>query len=157
MRNWARFAGFAALLSVALGGSLLWALDYTPQNTEWTCKSQADPNHPENRAFDMLVCHPAKTRNLQPHSDAANSYRGENSSDNVKITDKLLAIFTGFLVLVGAVQGYYLWNASDATRQSVEVAERALTELEAPFIGLKVTEAGVAAIWRGEELEIRQT
>src|SRR5271155_5073111 len=87
MLDWARFAGFAALLSVALGGSLLWALDYTSQNGEWTCQSQAEPGQPENRAADLLVCQPAHSNNLQPPPGSADAYRDQDDGDSIKITN----------------------------------------------------------------------
>jgi hypothetical protein len=70
-----------------------------------------------------------------------------------RLADYTLALdfLNAFLVLstVG------LWWA---TRRSAGVAERALTELESPFIGLKITEPRIAAIWRGPEAyEIRKT
>lgn len=134
MGDWAKFAGFAALLVLALGGSLFWALDNPQQNREWTCKAQTNSNNQETGTLNTFTCHPSQSSDLQQQADSTNSNRNEDRGNNVKVTDKLLAVFTGFLVLVGAVQGYYLWIAGEATTKSVEFADRALRSLERPYI-----------------------
>lgn len=127
MRDWAKFAGFAALLVVALAGSLFWALENPPQNTQWTCKTQTNTKNPNSNSVQSLICQPTQPDKLNNVSQGTESHSHENTSDSLKVTDKLVAVFTGWLVVVGAVQGFYLFQTS-------RVAERALTGLERPRI-----------------------
>jgi hypothetical protein len=63
-----------------------------------------------------------------------------NNAVVTAIATAIIAIFTVMLVVVTDRQ-------AKLTRRSADIAERALTELEAPFLGLKVTEPGFGAAW----------
>jgi hypothetical protein len=81
------------------------------------------------------------------------------TGDFIDKNDKVLIVIATFVI--AAFTGT-LWVATsrqaELTARSVKVAELALTQLEAPFIGLKITESGIAAIWRAKDrCEIRQT
>jgi hypothetical protein len=108
LKEWAKFAGFAAILGAALAFGILWALDYIPQNSEWTCKSESTTNQPNSNIESSVVCHLTQAQNL--HNQTATTDRNSASDffESVKITDVLLAVFTGLLVVVGAGQCFLL-------------------------------------------------
>lgn len=55
--------------------------------------------------------------------------------------EAVAAAVTGIFTVALAVSTYYLW---DATRKSVRIAERALTELEAPAVFVEIITSGIA-------------
>jgi|SRR5215467_5770793 len=120
MLNWAKLAGFAAILAVALGGSLLWALNNPLNHAEWSCKAKDDSNQPNNPTPNVIICNPAQPKKLGQEASQTNEQINENTFYDVKVTDILLALFTGFLVIVGAVQAYYLWGTVTATKVAAE-------------------------------------
>jgi hypothetical protein len=83
-----------------------------------------------------------------PPTEYQSAHSAENRSAPVvaeeppKITDWLLVLFNG--LLVGST--YLLWRA---TSRSVKIAERALTELERPFITVDVLEVGLVFTGNG--------
>lgn len=116
LENWAKLTGFAAILSAALCVSFLWALNYVPpQNTEWTCEAKRDADDPNNTTLKAFSCHTKQAEKLQNQANGTQANRAENLLENVKITDVLLALFTGLLVVVGGFQAYWLWGTVEAT------------------------------------------
>jgi hypothetical protein len=62
---------------------------------------------------------------------------------------RVIAIFT--IILAGSTIG--LWYV---TQQSARIAERALTDLEAPVIGLKIVDTGLLVIRSGDEISVSE-
>jgi hypothetical protein len=139
LEDWAKFAGFSAFLIFALVGSLLWALNYPPQDAEWICKTKSSAHTPHHERERILSCKKDRFEKLDNSLETANENRHQNGDDGIKITDKLLAIFTGLLVLVGAFQAYYLWGTVEATRHSAAAALRqanAMIAAEGPIFSV---------------------
>lgn len=115
MRDWAKFAGFAAILAVALTFGILWALDYIHQNSEWTCKTESNTKQPNNEAEQFFICHLTQAQNLTRKARATDNNSSDHFLEGIKITDIFLATFTGLLVVVGGFQAYWLWGTVEAT------------------------------------------
>jgi hypothetical protein len=140
MRDWAKMGGFAAILAVVLALSCLWALDYIPQNSEWTCKPKTSTNQPSTNSNEAFVCRLAQTENLNQETDATNSDSSNHFFEGIKITDVLLAAFTGLLVLVGGFQAYWLLGTVEATSKAANAADlsaRAAIAIELPVIRVR--------------------
>jgi hypothetical protein len=136
LKDWARFSGFVAFALFALVGSLLWALNYPPQDAEWSCKAQGEasqPSQPNQESIRIFSCQRPQPEKLQSAPNSADARSNKDSGDDIKITDKLLVIFTGLLVMVGACQAYYLLKTVEATGGAAEAAQDAA-------IGLKSAE-----------------
>jgi len=86
-------------------------------------------------AFWLFVVLPVVHAQPYPGPPEATEY-WTIARHHLKITDTLLVVFTFFL----AVSTVFLWLA---TRRSAQIAERALTELEAPFIALNIIDDGL--------------
>jgi hypothetical protein len=112
LEDWARAAGFAAI-----------ALDYPKYYAEWTCKAQRKADQPNNSSSEWVVCRPSQANELHPESDDAKQHSQSQASEVTKTTDRLLALFTGLLVAVGAFQAYYLWGTVQATRDAAHAAK----------------------------------
>jgi len=137
LKDWAKFSGFAAILAVALTFSILWALDYIPQNSEWTCKTENGTNQQNSRTEYSIVCHLTQAENLPKQTDATDRNSTNDFFEGVKITDVFLALFTGLLVIVGGFQAYWLWGTVEATGDVASASLRqaaATIALEAPII-----------------------
>jgi hypothetical protein len=70
---------------------------------------------------------------------------------DTKIGEFTLAVFTLLLVLF---TGLLWWSTNRlwaVTLRSAKTAERALTELESPIVGLQISQPGFVSIWRGGE------
>ncbi|HMK80092.1 MAG TPA: hypothetical protein VK438_10605 [Xanthobacteraceae bacterium] len=139
LRDWAKFAGFATFATFALVGSLLWALNYPPQDAEWTCSAESATEHPDQDRIRIFSCRKPKPKNLDANAagkeDAAQKYAGED----IKITDKLIALFTLALVIVGGLQAYYLWGTVEATRNlagATKVAAEHIPRVERAYLFL---------------------
>jgi len=102
----------------------------------------------------MMTCHPI----------GANTNHGTNAQENQQCTALAGPILTTLAAIVGfldshgeAVVGFFtivlatftgrLWYSTEklwnVTLRSAETAERALTQLEAPFLSVKITENGI--------------
>jgi hypothetical protein len=144
LENWARAAGFFAILAVKLGGSLIWALDYPKYYAEWTCKTQNSATEPNSPSGQWVSCRPAQAGELNNSTKSRNNNSNEDSGDGIKMTDKLLVVFTGLLVLVGAFQAYWLRETVDATgvvakanelaAKAADLSARAAIALQLPII-----------------------
>jgi hypothetical protein len=120
--DWARFAGFFAIAMFALVGSLLWALNYPPQDAAWTCKTETEAHQPNHNRVRILSCRKTQPINLQEESEKADGSSANKANDDIKITDKLLVVLTGLLVSVGAFQAFYLWGTLKATANAANAA-----------------------------------
>lgn len=137
LRDWARFAGFFAFATFALVGSLLWALNYPPQDAEWTCKTETASHQPNHNRVRILSCRKPQPAKLQNESANAEGKSNSNASEEIKVTDKLLVLFTAFLVFVGCFQAFYLWGTLKATAVAAKAADlsaKAAVALELPII-----------------------
>jgi len=114
MADWAKFSGMVAVLVIAVVGSLLWALNYPSRTIEWSCKPQYETNHPGNKSISSVLCSPLKQL-------SESSGHAKDNADEIKITDKLLALFNGLLVLVGFLQAYWLYDTGVSTRRLQEL------------------------------------
>jgi hypothetical protein len=99
-----------------------------------------------NASEPPIASQPNPARNL---NEIAHDDRGEGAQQtseywvvfghHLKITDSLVATFTFVLVLVGAVQGYWLWRTVSATEIAADSARRvaeALPKLERAYVFL---------------------
>jgi hypothetical protein len=130
MLDWARLAGFGALLVVALVGSLLWAFNYPLQHADWTCTNE--PRLEQSASATKLV-------RCKPDSAVANIKQAVETAD-VKWTDGLIVIFTFALVIVGFLQVYWLKLTMQVTGAAAEAADRsarAAIGIELPIIRIK--------------------
>jgi hypothetical protein len=135
--DWARFAGFFAFAMFALVGSLLWALNYPPQDAEWTCETQQTSRQPNQDSKNILSCRRSQPKELHNAASAGNQSSTPNANDEPKITDKLLVLFTLMLVGVGAFQAFYLWGTVKATAVAANAADlsaRAAIAIQLPII-----------------------
>lgn len=132
LENWAKLAGFAAVLSAALSVSFLWALYYVPpQNTEWTCEAKPSANAPNKPALETFTCHTKQPQNLENQATRANKQSDQETTGGIKITDVFLALFNGLLVMVTAIliavgigQGRELKRAVDASKDEFNATHR---------------------------------
>lgn len=134
--DWARLAGFGALLVAAIVGSILWALNYPPQNASWSCKGEYSAQQLNDSSLGSVACRALQTEKL---AEGSGSTQPQGDQDTIKTTDKLLALFTGCLVIVGIFQAYYLWGTVTATLKAAEAAQRqgkilAAVEGPMPFV-----------------------
>lgn len=125
MLNWAKFAGFSAILAVALAGGLTWVLpDLFPPN-------------PAQKAIAECA-QLGEQQNLKSHGNmsAAEATQTENPNREYEClvaayTERLawftemLALVTIFLIGVGIYQGVQLKRSVDTTERANEVLERA--------------------------------
>jgi hypothetical protein len=133
LENWAKLSGFAAIFAAVLSVSFLWALRYmTPQNVKWTCEAKSDSQSPDKPTLKIFSCHAEQSENLSRQATGTSNQGNQNVSEGIKITDVLLAAFTGMLVIVTAVlivvgisQSDQLKRAVDAARDEFEATHRA--------------------------------
>jgi len=123
MRDWAKLSGIVALLAVVLTLSCLWALDYIPQNSEWTCKPEPNSTQSNSGINGAVICHPTQSKNLNHQAGTVDGNGAGSRFENIKITDVLLAAFTGLLVFVGGFQAYWLWGTVEATSNAARAAK----------------------------------
>jgi hypothetical protein len=116
LEDWARAAGFAAIAIAVLVGGLIWALDYPKYYAEWTCR----PDQPNNATPGWVSCRPSQASELHPEGTGTQQH---GQGETTKTTDRLLALFTGLLVAVGAFQAYYLWGTVQATKDAALAAK----------------------------------
>jgi hypothetical protein len=135
--DWARFAGLFAFAMFALVGSLLWALNYPPQDTEWTCKTETEAHQPNHKRVRLLSCRKSQSEKLQAKTASTNTNGVSIAGDDTKVTDKLLVILTGLLVGVGTFQAFYLWGtlkAAAVAANAADLSARAAIAIELPII-----------------------
>jgi hypothetical protein len=111
--------------------------------------SQTQPNgSPQSPYFVEVIRAP---KSVQERKEEAEDREEKKSSDRwlVRWTFALFAATIG-LILATSVLGYFGWRQSrdmresiTAAERSVEVAERALTDLEAPFVVIKINAPGL--------------
>jgi hypothetical protein len=139
----------------ALVGSLLWALNYPPQDTEWICKTETEAHQANHHRVRILSCRKPQPADLQ--GETANSYADgiRNPGEDVKITDKLLVVLTGLLVGVGAFQAFYLLGTLKATAVAANAAAlsaRAAIALQLPIIRVDPDSLGHGESTSGQEI-----
>jgi hypothetical protein len=122
MADWARFAGLSAIFLALLVGSLLWALNYPPQYTDWTCEPQTSTDNQKNGAKQRMICHPIQPAHQYNNLETAEKNREKGTESGFKITsDRLLAVFTGLLAFVTAGLVYVVY----VQEANAQVHERA--------------------------------
>src|SRR5262249_9222545 len=67
-------------------------------------------------------CQAFQTGQLANSSDEANT---KSDQDAIKVTDKLLVLFTGCLVIVGIFQAFYLWSTFTSAERTTKTIETA--------------------------------
>lgn len=157
LENWAKLAGFAAILAAVLSVSFLWALNYAPpQNVEWTCESSGGTQGPDNPTLKRFICHTKQSENLNNQTARTNTQDNQNAFDNIKITDVFLAIFNALLVIVTAIliavgigQGRELRRAVDASKDEFLATHRPKIRLKHLWL--------TSDIWSGEEIVLELT
>jgi hypothetical protein len=121
LENWAKFAGFSALLAVALAGGLTWVLpDFFPPNpTERSiaqCSQQQDQEPSGNSSGPNT-------------SDQATTHKYEclvvAYTAQLATFTELLALVTAVLIGVGWYQGVQLKRSVDSAERSDKTLERA--------------------------------
>jgi hypothetical protein len=128
MHDWAKFAGFGALLAITLVGSLLWAINYPLQQLEWTCASEQRVEQAGAVTYKLVRCRP---------DDALTNVKHAVESADVKPTDVLLVIFSLGLVMVGFLQVHWLKSTMEVTGVAADAADksaRAVIGIELPII-----------------------
>jgi hypothetical protein len=90
-------------------------------------------------AFESSRHPPSNNYSGQATKEGSAPIAAEHGPD--KVTDWLLVFLNVFLV--GST--LLLWRANN---RSAKIAERALNELEAPFIGLKILNTGLRCAWK---------
>jgi len=153
--DWARFAGFFAFAMFALVGSLLWALNYPLQDTEWTCKTETESHQPNHQRVRILSCRKPQPTKLQGETAGTDADGARNAGEGVKITDKLLVVLTVLLVGVGAFQAFYLLGTLKATAVAANAAAlsaRAAIALQLPIIRVDPDSLGHGESTSGQEI-----
>jgi hypothetical protein len=151
---------WAIVFSLAVFVAALWPSQYpysqtpeikTEQQSDSAAKSQPESNHratPSDPNATAEQQHPTNDPKGEADKDA--DKRAEEVREywpfhilgaRLKITDSLLALFTFLLIIVGAVQGIFLFRtdrgthkAADAALRSSEVAEAALFVAQRPYV-----------------------
>lgn len=117
---------------VALVGSLLWALNYPIQQAEWTCQTKPPIEQSTTvTVYKLVRCKP---------DNALGKFAKAAEATGLKLTDVLLATFTLGLVVVGALQVYWLQQTMKATALAAEAGDksaRAAIGIELPIIRAK--------------------
>jgi len=122
--DWAKFAGFSAILAIAMAVGIL-ALQEPPKPAQEYQRPQPSETHP-NSATNwtpwLAIFKPLTSGGLQEITEYCNSYSDSEKKQwpqshycEVKVTDVWLAIFTGLLFLVTGGLGVAtikLWNAT---------------------------------------------
>jgi hypothetical protein len=128
LENWARAAGFAALLAVALGGTVLFAyLDYLP---DWYPAEQvfADCRRPSSHGT-ATVEHEVPPGDPKTASDQAQKHMYEclvaEFTRHLVFFTKWLVIVTGFLVLATMGLLVATWNAAKRAERAISAVESA--------------------------------
>ncbi len=143
LENWAKFAGFSAILAVALAGGLTWVLpDFFPPNptersiaqcTEFSKqqeqKSQGNDSAPNNPPT-VIPGNEAEQHNKtasQPNADLTHKYECLVAAYTGRLATftELLALVTAFLIAIGWYQGAQLKRAVDTAEKSDEKLQRA--------------------------------
>jgi hypothetical protein len=154
LENWAKLSGFAAILAAVMAVSFLWALGYVPpQNADWTCEGKADPNQPNKPALTTFTCHTQQPDNLNTQTARTEKQSRQDVSNDVKITDILLALFTGMLVVVTAVLIAVGISQSSQLKRAVDASKDEFSSTHRPKI--RVKHVWLAAdVWHGEPIII---
>jgi hypothetical protein len=107
--DWAKFAGFSAVLGIALAIGIL-ALQETPkpaQKYQGSQPSETHPNPATNWTPWLVILKTLTSGGLQEITEYCNSYSEHEKKQwpqsyycELKVTDVWLAIFTGLLFLV---------------------------------------------------------
>ena len=159
-----------ALIAIsAIGGLVVLSLKAPPQAPQvhsnqqphGAAKREAQSNHHTNSADQPATIEQQHAaNNSQRETDKDADKRADEAREywpfhifgwaRLKITDSLLAVFTFLLIVVGAIQGVFLYRtdqgthkAADAAKDSAEIAERALIAGQRAFVSVSYqTSAG---------------
>jgi hypothetical protein len=156
--HWAKFAGFSAILAVALAGGLTWVLpDLFPPNPAQRaiaeCSAQ-QRNNISTATEDVADAPNDESKSNKERSSGKTEYECLVAAYTAQLAwfTELLAFVTTFLIAVGIYQGIQLKRSVDAAEKSDVILERAYVW---PGYGLLILDQSTVRV--GIHLGVRNT